>query len=149
MHGKTYCWVMRSELLHAELTHSVIGAFFEAYNTLGYGYPGFLYSRALARELVGRGHQVGREVTVTVDYKGEVLGQLRLDMVVDEKLIVEIKATDNLHRDASRQLLSYLRATRMEVGLLLHFSPSGARYFRLACSNNPEASAKSAKSARL
>jgi GxxExxY protein len=138
---------MRTALIDGDLTHSVVGAFFEVYNTLGFGFLENLYARALERELISRGHDVKREFAVSVRYKGEVLGHHRLDMVVDDRLVIEIKATENLHRDSQRQLFNYLRATNIEVGLLLHFSPSGARFFRQVCSNARGQSAQSAESA--
>jgi GxxExxY protein len=110
-------------LLHEELTRSVLGAFFEVYRHLDYGYGEHLYVMALERELRCRGHQIAREYGVIVYYKGEELGQERLDLVVDGKLIVEVKATERLHPSAHRQLISYLKSTRLEVGLLLHFGP--------------------------
>ena len=117
-------WRMaRGELIEARLTYSIIGAFFEVYNTLGFGFLEHLYAMALERELLGRGHRVGREVYVPVFYKGEELGRQRLDMIVDGRIIVEIKSTLHLDPVGRRQLYNYLRATRLEVGLLLHFGP--------------------------
>jgi GxxExxY protein len=80
------------------------------------------------RELMARGHSVGREVYAPVHYKGELLVRQRLDMVVDEMLIVEVKSTYELHRAATRQVLNYLRATNMDLGLLLHFGPEPKVY---------------------
>ena len=113
----------RVDLIEKQLTHSAIGAFFEVYNTLGYGFLEHLYVRAMERELRARGHRVSREVGVRVMYKGSELGIQRLDLVVDEKLVVEVKATSDLHKAATRQLYNYLRATDLRVGLLLHFGP--------------------------
>ena len=111
------------ELIEKQLTRSVIGAFFDVYNTLGYGFLEHLYVRAMDRELRARGHQVVREVAVRVMYKGRELGIQRLDLVVDDKLVVEAKATSDSHKAATRQLYNYLRATNLNVGLLLHFGP--------------------------
>ncbi|AHG93099.1 GxxExxY protein (plasmid) [Gemmatirosa kalamazoonensis] len=111
------------ELYAERLTHSVIGAFYEVYHTLGFGFVEHLYVAALERELLARGHRVGREVAIPVFYKGQPLGTQRLDMVVDEMLVVEVKSTYDLPAAARRQLLSYLSATRLGVGLLLHFGP--------------------------
>jgi GxxExxY protein len=123
-----------AELLEERLTHSVIGAFYEVYNTLGYGFVEYLYLAALERELAARGHYVAREVTVHVRYKGAELGTQRIDMIVDEKVVVEAKSTEQLHRSASRQVYNYLRATNLEVGLLLHFGPE-PNFQRLICRN--------------
>jgi len=110
-------------LIEEELTRSVIGAFFDVYNTLGYGFLEHVYALALERELLGRGHRVGREVSVNIAYKGITLTSQRLDFVDDEKLIVEAKSTQTLPAFAARQLYNYLRATNLAIGLLLHFGP--------------------------
>ncbi len=122
-------------LLEKELTHSVIGAFSDVYNALDFGFLEHVYVMALKRELRDRGHRVARELCVRVQYKGLELCTQRLDMVVDEKLVVETKSTYVLHKAAPRQLFSYLKATRLEVGLLLHFGPSPA-FFRIVCRND-------------
>ena len=121
-------------LIERELTGSVIGAFFEVYNALGYGFLEHLYMSALEREMLVRGHRVAREALVRVMYKGAELGTQRLDMLVDEKLVVEAKSTYKLSDAAPRQLYNYLRATNLEVGLLLHFGPR-PRFYRLICPN--------------
>lgn len=77
-----------------------------------------------------RGHRVAREVGVRVAYKGEAIGYQRIDLLVDERLIVEAKSTRAIPLAAERQLLNYLRATNLEVGLLLHFGPV-SKFFRL------------------
>ena len=116
------------ELIEGHLTESVIGAFYEVYNTLGYRFLEQVYLAALERELLARGHAVGREVWVPVHYKGEEIARQRLDMIVDERLIVETKSTHELHKSAPRQVYNYLRATRLQVGLLLHFGPEPVFY---------------------
>jgi GxxExxY protein len=123
------------DLLEEQLTHSVIGAFFEVYNNLGYGFLEHVYSLALECELRARGHTVAREVSVRVMYKGAELAVQRIDMIVDGKLVIEIKSTHRLHRGAARQVYNYLCATRLEVGLLLHFGPQ-PEFYRLICTNN-------------
>ncbi len=122
------------ELVEEALTRSVVGAFFEVYNTLGFGFLEHLYVVALERELVDRGHHVAREVSVRIMYKGKELGTQRLDMVIDGLLAVETKSTFQLHAAATRQLHNYLRASDLQIGLLLHFGPQ-ARFYRRVCSN--------------
>jgi len=126
---------MPPEILEQALTYSIIGASHEVYNVLRFGFVESLYVSALVKELIGRGHKVGREVLARVYYKGYELGSQRLDMVVDEKVIVEVKTGLKLPQHASRQLFSYLKATRYEVGLLLYFGPSGVGAFRIVSSN--------------
>ncbi len=133
----------RRELVEERLTHSVIGAFFEVYNNLGYGFLEHVYVMALERELIARNHRVAREVGVQVFYKGDYLAEQRLDLIVDQKLVVETKSTHELHKSAKRQVFNYLRSTNLEVGLLLHFGPD-AKFYRLVHRtkktdpNNPE-----------
>src|SRR6476659_6795102 len=114
-----------------DLIYSIVGAFFEAYNTLGYGFLEYLYLMALERELLARGHKVAREVWVSVMYKGVELGKQRLDMVIDDCIVIEIKSTYDLPRNATRQLFNYLRATDLKCGLLFHFGPE-PRFFRVS-----------------
>ena len=116
-------------LAEEALTHSIIGAFFDVYNTLGYGFLESVYIEALVRELRRRGHRVEREALIKVWYKGEVIARQRVDLLVDDKVIVEVKAGPQLPTTASRQLCNYLKGSHKEVGLLLFFGPE-ARYFR-------------------
>jgi GxxExxY protein len=131
----------RGELIYERLTHSVIGAFYDVYNTLGFGFLEQVYVTALERELRAHGHRVGREVFVPVYYKGEQIVRQRLDMIVDEKLVVEVKSTYELHGAAPRQVYNYLRATHLELGLLLHFGPH-PKFHRILCKNPSTASSK-------
>ena len=117
-----------TQLVEEQLTHSVIGAFYDVYNALGYGFLEQVYTSALERELIARGHVVGREVYVPVLYKGDEISRQRIDMIIDERLVVEAKATQELHKSAKRQVYNYLRATRLQVGLLLHFGPEPCFY---------------------
>lgn len=112
----------------------MIGAFYDVHRNLGFGFLETIYARALEKELFKRGHRVQRELGVPVFYDGEPIGWHRLDMVVDERLVVEYKSVDPLPPIAKRQLRSYLCATRFEVGLLLHFGYR-ARFYRQIHSN--------------
>lgn len=118
------------QLIEEQLTHSVIGAFYSVYNALGYGFLEQVYVISLGYELESRGHAVAREVSVPIYYKGRLAAFQRIDMIVDGKLIVEAKSSAELHKSATRQLLSYLRATGLEVGLVLHFGPE-AKFHRM------------------
>jgi len=118
----------KHELLEERLTHAIIGAFFDVYNYLGFGFLENIYKNALERELIARGHRVAREVYVAVYYKGDLIGRQRIDMIVDERVIIEVKSTHTLQPIATRQLRNYLRATNISVGLLLHFGPAANYY---------------------
>ena len=121
-------------LAEEELTRLIIGAFYRVYNKLGYGFLEHVYAVALERELLRLGLRVAREYSVRVYYDGEELCQQRLDFVVNERVVIEIKSTTELHRAALRQVRSYLKASSLEVGLLLHFGPE-AKFYRLYAPN--------------
>ena len=104
--------------------HSIVGGFFAVYNYYGYGLSEQVYAGALEHELRDRGHEVIRELVVEIDYQGRYVARQRLDMVVDGRVVVETKATEKLSPAAPMQLISYLRATSFETGLILHFGPS-------------------------
>ena len=110
-------------LLERELTGAIIGAFFECYNRLEFGYLESVYRRALVVELQARGHRCASEGLIEVIYKGVCVGNYRYDLLVDGRVLVEVKSGVALASIAKRQLLNYLRGTGLEVGLLLHFGP--------------------------
>ena len=93
----------RVALIELGTTNVVIGCFFEVYNTLGYGFLEHGYGLALERELIARGRMVSRKVSIPVRYKGDVLTSQRVDLIVDDKVVVEIKSTHTLPPMARRQ----------------------------------------------
>jgi GxxExxY protein len=111
----------KQPLMEGELTRSIIGAFYTVYRVLGFGFMEHIYSAAMEKELTKRGHRVAREVLVAVYYMGERIGYQRMDMLVDDRVVVENKATAQLPPTAEPQAYSYLRGTDLEVGLVLHF----------------------------
>ena len=121
-------------LLEERLTHSVIGSFFDVHRELGFGYRERIYALALERALIAKGHRVDREVAVMVYFRGEPLARQTLDMIVDEKVVIENKSSERLHPSSSEQLFSYLCATTLEVGLLMHFGRD-PKFYRYICEN--------------
>lgn len=105
------------------LTRRVIGVFFVVYNRLGYGFVESVYARAMELELLRQGFCVAREAAVEVRWGAELLGHFRADMIVNDAIILEFKAGPRLVPADYLQLLNYLRSSRMQVGLLLHFGP--------------------------
>ena len=106
---------------YEELTERIIGAFYRGYNELGYGFLEKVYERALAFELKREGLAFERQVPIKVFYQGEVMGDYVADFVVEGKVIVEVKALQEVGGAEGAQLLNYLRATGNSVGLLLNF----------------------------
>ena len=109
------------ELLHEELTNVIIKTFYEVYNELGYGFLEKVYQNALLIELKNRGLQVSSNEKIKVYYKGENVGDYYADIIVNNTIIVELKATEFIVEAFENQLLNYLRGTDCEVGLLLNF----------------------------
>ncbi|MGB9104780.1 MAG: GxxExxY protein [Terriglobales bacterium] len=105
---------------HSELTEKIIGVFYEVYNELGYGFIESVYEAAMYKALREKGLDVKRQVAVPVWFRGEQVGNFVADMVVDDAVILELKAAHALDAAHIAQLLNYLRATRIEVGLLLN-----------------------------
>jgi GxxExxY protein len=132
--------VAQTSLIEGALTESIIGAFYTVYRVLGFGFLETIYSASMEKELTKRGHRVAREVLVPVYYLGELVGYQRLDMLVDDRVIVENKATERLSPSAEPQLYSYLRGTNLEVGLLLHFGlePKFRRLIRSKSHKTPK-----------
>jgi GxxExxY protein len=122
------------KLKHADITDAILGAFFEVYRELGYGYVESVYVAGLVNELVRRGLSVRREVLVRVWYKGEEIAWQRIDLIVNDVIVIECKAGPLLAPHARLQLYNYLRGTSLEVGLLLHFGPKA--FFERAFSEN-------------
>jgi GxxExxY protein len=121
--------------LHSELTEKIIGVFYEVYGELGCGFLESVYEHAMFIALKAHGLRVERQVPVPVWFRGERIGDFRADLLVEGCVIVELKAARTLDGSHEAQLLNYLRATEIEIGLLLNFgSRPGIR--RLAYSND-------------
>jgi GxxExxY protein len=109
--------------LHAGETNQIICSFYNVYNNLGYGFLERVYENALCIELSFHDVHVIQQKQVKVEYKGYVVGDYKSDLVFDNKVIIEIKSVKNLLPEHDAQLLNYLKATGLKVGLLLNFGP--------------------------
>jgi GxxExxY protein len=110
-----------SELIHEELTGKIIEAFYEVYNNLGYGFLEKVYERSLMIELEEMGLECASQKPISVFYEGEVVGEYFADIIVENKVIIELKAAESIRPEHKAQLTNYLRATDIEVGLVLNF----------------------------
>jgi GxxExxY protein len=108
---------------HADVTDKIIQAFYKVYNKLGYGFSEKVYQNSLVLELCKLGLQVEPQKEIKVYYEGQVVGEYYADIVVNGVIIVELKAVRQLMDEHEAQLLNYLKATTIEVGLLLNFGP--------------------------
>ena len=119
-----------SKLLYEELTYAIIGAAMEVHRILGSGFIEAVYEAALTMELRARGIAFERQVALQVKYKGAIIGDYRADFVVDKKIIIELKAIKQLSSVEEAQLMNYLKATGIEVGLLLNFGAKSLEHVR-------------------
>jgi GxxExxY protein len=119
---------------HSELSESIIGVFFEVHNELGYGFLESVYRNSLQLALLAKGLRVESEVAVPVFFRGKNVGDFRADAVVNRSVLLELKTAEAISIAHEAQLLNYLRATKLEVGLILNFGPK-AQVRRLAYDN--------------
>lgn len=112
---------MHEKYKHSDITDKIIRAFYNVYNKLGYGFLEKVYERALVIELKKLGLTGHTQVPVKVFYDDEEVGNYFADVLVENSVIVELKACEDLVEEHEAQLLNYLRATKIEVGLLLCF----------------------------
>jgi GxxExxY protein len=113
----------RTEYKHKDLSEKIIMAFYNVYNTLGYGFLEKVYENAMMIELEKLGSSAKAQWPIQVYYEGKLVGEYFTDILVEERINVELKAVKNLSLEHEAQLLNYLKATKIEVGLLLNFGP--------------------------
>lgn len=106
---------------HKELTYKIIGVFFDVYNELGHGFLESVYQRSLASALKTEDLKVANYVKIPVWFRGQCVGQFEGDMLVENSILLELKVARILDRSHHAQILNYLRATDIEVGILLNF----------------------------
>jgi GxxExxY protein len=122
-------------MLHSDITEKIIKAFYKVNNTLGFGFLEKVYENAMVVELRKLGCEVLQQKNIKVYYETEVVGDYYADLLVDDSVIVELKAADNLCEEHEAQLINYLKATQIEVGLLMNFGKK-AEFVRKIFSND-------------
>jgi GxxExxY protein len=124
------------KLLHKELTYKIIGILYKVHSSIGCGFPERIYQRAIEIELKKAGMLFEMEKEIEMVYDGQNIGKHRLDIVVENKVILELKATDRLPKIFREQLISQLKASSYEVGLLVNFGTPKLQYVRLVRSKS-------------
>lgn len=122
-------------LLEQELTEQIIKVYFDVYNELGYGFLEKVYQNAMYIELKQRGFFIEAQKQIKVKYKEFEVGEYYADLVVNEKIIIELKAAEYIVKEFEAQLLNYLRGTEIELGLLFNFGKK-PDYIRKIFSND-------------
>lgn len=131
---------IHTDLLYADLTYKVRGAVFSVFNELGNGHKEQVYQRALEREFEELKIPYKKEVSLKVSYKGEAVGNYRPDFVIDDKIVVEIKAVEFMPKIFETQLVHYLKTTGFSLGLLVNFGSNRLYIKRLIWTKNPRES---------
>ncbi|RYC70107.1 MULTISPECIES: GxxExxY protein [Spirosoma] len=126
---------MNSNYQHSDLTDQILKSFYKVYNTLGYGFLEKVYENAMHIELTKMGMSCVRQQPIDVFYDGQKVGLYYADLVINGFVIVELKAAEGLVPEHEAQLTNYLRATNIEVGLLLNFGRT-PQHKRKVFSNN-------------
>lgn len=112
---------MKENLLHSEITEDVIKAFYQVYNALGNGFLEKVYENSLVVVLKKMGHSVLQQHPISVYFENQLVGEYFADVLVDDKVILELKAVTAIDVAHEAQLVNYLKATKIEVGMLLNF----------------------------
>lgn len=123
---------------HSELTKSIIGTFYEVYNELGHGFLESVYENSLAIALRAKGFEVHQQIAVPVWFRGQQVGDFDADLMVNRLVLLELKSARSIDPAYLAQLLNYLKATNIEIGLLLNFGPK-PEFKRLAFGNDRKA----------
>jgi len=124
---------------HENITHQIIGAAYQVFKTLGFGFLESVYKKAMVIELGKRGLKAEEEKPLKVYYEDQVVGDFFIDLFVENEIVVELKSIQNLVKDHEVQLVNYLNGVRKEVGLLINFGPSGVQVKRKYRNPVPEA----------
>ena len=111
------------KLLHSDITEKIIKGFYEVYSELGFGFLENVYENALSIVLTSYDLIVEQQKLIPVVFRGNVIGEYKADLTVENKVIVEVKAIKMLMTEHEAQILNYLKATQIEVGLLVNFGP--------------------------
>lgn len=115
---------------HEELTHQIIGCAYQVYNILGFGFLESIYKKAMVIELNKINLKVEQEKPLKIYYDNQVIGDFYLDLLVEEKIIVELKSVQNLVKEHEVQLVNYLNGLQIEIGLLINFGLDGVEIKR-------------------
>ena len=115
---------------YEEITHKIIGAAYKVFGQLGFGFLESVYRKAMVIELGKTGLKVEEEKPIQVYYDDHVVGDFKVDLFVEEAVVVELKSVQNMVKEHEVQLVNYLNALKKEIGLLINFGPSGVEVRR-------------------
>ncbi|MDD5131384.1 MAG: GxxExxY protein [bacterium] len=121
----------KSDLIYPELSYQIMGAIFEVHKQMGPGFIEAVYQKALIEELSSRSIHAETEKSIQLTYKGKKIGTHKLDLVIEDKIVIELKAVERFCAHHQAQLLSYLKASNYKLGILVNFSRKQVEYDRV------------------
>jgi GxxExxY protein len=119
------------EIIYKELSYEIIGAIYEVYNNLGFGYREKVFQRAFAQELDNKNLKYKKEFPIKIYYKNRLIGKYYLDFLIEDKIIIEIKIAKDFYTKDIKQVLSYLKAKNLRLGILIIITKDGVKYRRI------------------
>lgn len=125
-----------ANIIEKDLSYKIVGVLFEVYNNLGGGYQEKYYQRAIAKELKNSGLKFKEQVKIPLKFKEESIGKYFLDFLVEDKIVLEIKASSKFFTRDIKQILAYLKSTNIELGILANFSRNGLKFKRILKGQN-------------
>lgn len=120
-----------SNLLHGELSYKIVGVLFDVYNKLGAGYQEKYYQKAIAVALKAQGIRFSEQVAVPLKFMENPIGRYLIDFVIEDSIVLEIKSQARFHKRDTKQVLGYLNAQNLELGILAAFATSGLIFKRI------------------
>ena len=119
------------KVIYKELSYEIMGSIFEVFKELGYGFKERYYEDAIAKEFENRKIKFKRQIPYKLKYKGEIVGNFRFDFLVEDKIITELKRGDYFSKNNMTQVLQYLKATNLKLGILINITSSGVKFKRI------------------
>jgi GxxExxY protein len=119
------------KIVYKELSYEIMGAVFEVFRELGYGFKERYYEDAIAKEFSSRGIKFKRQIPYKLKYKGEIVGNYKFDFLVEDKIIIELKRGDYFSRNNITQTLQYLKTANLKLAILVNITSKGVKFKRI------------------
>jgi len=119
------------KVVYKELSYEVVGAIFEVFKELGYGFKERYYEDAIAKEFSNKGIRFKRQIPYKLIYKGEIIGNYRFDFLIEDKIIIELKRGNYFSRNNITQTLQYLKTANLKLAILVNITSKGAKFKRI------------------
>ena len=127
----TYKYTNKTEVIYPELSYKIIGILFTVWNIVGYGHKENFYQKSIVKELESANVLFKEQLKVKMVYKGKEIGIYFLDFLIDDKIVLEIKKREYFSKQDIDQLFSYLKATKLKLGIIAHFTKTGVKFKRV------------------